>query len=330
MRGNRLKSKIRGLLTLGKLQEALQVGVRYIQGDQIIVLSSEFHANRRDYLNGFIVNQRYNVVRNRITLAYLELLKDEELIAPLLEYRRIWKPRRLLYILLLPFLSFERILQIPNYLGVVLVTVGSLIIVNEAVPLPSASGGDNSIQVNLGIPNLRETTPNTANEGSEDAPIIPPTNPGVTDELTPRGIDTVSARRSEEENAREELSDLFGPNQDSPIPSDDPPDGDPNGERLVGISTGSGTIGGGLGNRGVTEMARLSLTTEKVGTVVVSLCVDSGGLVIPSSVKFTQRGSTTSDQQLISAAISNAKKWQFSTATVDRQCGTITYNFKMQ
>ena len=78
MRGDQLKGQIKGLLALGQLLEALRVGMRYIEDEQIIVLSGEFHANRRDYLNGFIVNERYNIVRNRITLAYLELLKNEE------------------------------------------------------------------------------------------------------------------------------------------------------------------------------------------------------------------------------------------------------------
>ena len=75
---------------------------------------------------------------------------------------------------------------------------------------------------------------------------------------------------------------------------------------------------------------RLVENSQKSGVVVVSLCVDASGGVIPSSVKFTQRGSTTTDSQLVNAAIRNAKQWGFTGGQVDRQCGTITYNFKVQ
>ena len=64
--------------------------------------------------------------------------------------------------------------------------------------------------------------------------------------------------------------------------------------------------------------------------MVVELCVDQSGQVIQNSVKFTQRGSTTTDAQLVNAAIRNAKSWGFNQGSVDRQCGTITYNFKVQ
>lgn len=107
-------------------------------------------------------------------------------------------------------------------------------------------------------------------------------------------------------------------------------DGDPNSSNIGTKSFGSGNVGGGLGSRGVTNSPRLVENSQKSGTVVVSLCVGADGKVIPSSVKFTQRGSTTSNSQLVNAAIRNAKAWGFSKGSVDRQCGTITYKFKVQ
>lgn len=107
-------------------------------------------------------------------------------------------------------------------------------------------------------------------------------------------------------------------------------DGDPNSSNIGSKSFGSGTVGGGLGSRGVSNSPRLVENSQKSGVVVVSLCVDASGGVIASSVKFTQRGSTTTDSQLVNAAIRNAKQWGFSRGQVDRQCGTITYNFKVQ
>lgn len=107
-------------------------------------------------------------------------------------------------------------------------------------------------------------------------------------------------------------------------------DGDPNSSNIGNKSFGSGTVGGGLGSRGVSSSPRLVENSQKSGTVVVSLCVDSSGRVIGDSVKFTQRRSTTTDAQLVNAAIRNAKTWGFTSGPVDRQCGTITYNFKVQ
>ncbi|MCB0634690.1 MAG: redoxin family protein, partial [Lewinella sp.] len=64
------------------------------------------------------------------------------------------------------------------------------------------------------------------------------------------------------------------------------------------------------------------------GTVVIAVCVDQNGDVIVAS--FTQRGSTTADRKLVDAALKNAKAWKFSKSTVEKQCGTITYNFKIK
>ncbi|PSR15147.1 MAG: hypothetical protein C7N36_01160, partial [Bacteroidetes bacterium] len=107
-------------------------------------------------------------------------------------------------------------------------------------------------------------------------------------------------------------------------------DGSPNSSAIGSKSFGSGTIGGGLGNRGVSSSPQLVENSQKTGVVVISLCVSADGKVDPSSVKFTQRGSTTTDSQLVNAAIRNAKQWGFTRGNVDNQCGTITYNFKVQ
>lgn len=106
--------------------------------------------------------------------------------------------------------------------------------------------------------------------------------------------------------------------------------GDPNSSNIGKKSFGSGDVGGGLGNRGVTNSPTLVENSQASGRVVVSLCVDSNGRVVASSVKVTQRGTTTTNSQLRNAAIRNAKKWGFSKGGTDRQCGTITYNFKVQ
>ena len=105
------------------------------------------------------------------------------------------------------------------------------------------------------------------------------------------------------------------------------PNGDPNASNLDGISTGSGMVGGGLGNRGG-KGPKITDKSQATGRVVVKVCVDSRGKVV--SAKYTQSGSTTSNSQLRRLAESNAKKWSFKPGELDKQCGTITYEFKVK
>lgn len=107
------------------------------------------------------------------------------------------------------------------------------------------------------------------------------------------------------------------------------PGGDPNAGNLEGISTGSGSVGGGLSDRGVSRRGPgVQDNSQSVGSAVISVCVDSDGNVI--SAEFTQKGSTISDGSLRSKAIADAKQWKFGKGDVDKQCGTITYRFKVQ
>lgn len=106
------------------------------------------------------------------------------------------------------------------------------------------------------------------------------------------------------------------------------PNGDPNADRLTGISTGTGVVGDGLGNRSVTRSPKIEDNSQQSGTVVVRICVDSDGNVTETS--FTQRGSSISDGRLKILALNNAKQWKFSKGDVDKQCGTITYRFRVQ
>lgn len=105
------------------------------------------------------------------------------------------------------------------------------------------------------------------------------------------------------------------------------PNGDPNSDVLTGISTGGGKVGGGLGNRGGSG-PKITDQSQATGRVVVKVCVDAQGNV--TSAKFTQGGSTTSNAQLRRIAEANAKRWKFKPGELDKQCGTITYDFKVK
>lgn len=143
------------------------------------------------------------------------------------------------------------------------------------------------------------------------------------------------AQRKKEADAadlKESLGGLFGEGEGKgntgTAGNQGDPNGDPNSDILTGISTGSGTVGGGLGSRGVARTHKPKDNSQEQGMVVVKVCVDRSGNV--TSADFTQKGSTATSSRLKNIAISSAKRWKFAPGQVDKQCGTITYNFKAQ
>lgn len=107
------------------------------------------------------------------------------------------------------------------------------------------------------------------------------------------------------------------------------PDGSPDGSKLEGIGgNGKGNIGGGLKGRKVISAPRPVDNTNATGRVVVKVCVDGSGRV--NFAEYTQSGSTTTDQRLRDLAVNNAKTYKFDAQPVDKQCGTITYDFRVK
>jgi len=139
-------------------------------------------------------------------------------------------------------------------------------------------------------------------------------------------------KQAEADELKDKLGGLFGDGKGKGDTGKEgnqgDPEGDPDASKLEGVSTGSGTVGGGLGNRGVTASPRITDRSQDQGIIVVRVCVDKSGNVISS--EFTQRGTTSSSARLKKLAVENAKKWKFSQGSVDKQCGTITYNFRVQ
>lgn len=143
--------------------------------------------------------------------------------------------------------------------------------------------------------------------------------------------DAEAKKKAEYEAAKKQFGDAFGSGKgktDKPGNQGDP-DGDPDASKLEGVSTGSGMVGGGLGDRGVAFVPDIKDNSQKTGVVVVKICVNKDG-VVSEPPKFTQRGSTTTDSELVSIAIASAKKFRFSKSSIDKQCGTVTINFKVQ
>ncbi len=138
-------------------------------------------------------------------------------------------------------------------------------------------------------------------------------------------------KQAEYDKAKKQFGDAFGGSgkgSTDKAGNQGDPKGDPNASNLEGISTGKGNIGGGLQGRGVTHTPTISDKSQKTGIVVVRICVNSKGDV--TSADYTQAGSTTADNDLRNLAINSAKKFKFSASNVDKQCGTVTINFKVQ
>lgn len=106
------------------------------------------------------------------------------------------------------------------------------------------------------------------------------------------------------------------------------PKGDPNSSALDQLATGSGRIGGGLSNRGVLFEPEINDNSQKTGKVVIKVCVDKTGTI--TEAKFTQRGSTTTDNYLVNVATKAAKKYTFTPSDIETQCGNITIDFKVR
>ncbi len=140
------------------------------------------------------------------------------------------------------------------------------------------------------------------------------------------------ARKEAEYNkTKDQFGDLFGGSgkgKTGKAGNQGDPNGDPDAKNLEGISTGSGTIGGGLGGRGLVSKPSVKDNSQKTGKVVIRVCVSSSGSVV--SADFTQKGSTTTDSQLINIAKEASRKYKFTPSDVDKQCGTITYDFVLR
>ncbi|MEL6987110.1 MAG: cell envelope integrity protein TolA [Bacteroidota bacterium] len=137
-------------------------------------------------------------------------------------------------------------------------------------------------------------------------------------------------KKAEYDAAKKQYGDLLGKGKGktSTAGNQGDPGGDPDASQLEGISTGSGMIGGGLSNRGVKSEPNIQDNSQKTGKVVVKVCVDENGNV--TSAQYTQLGSTTNDGDLKALAVESARKFKFTRSTTDKQCGTITIDFKLK
>jgi hypothetical protein len=108
--------------------------------------------------------------------------------------------------------------------------------------------------------------------------------------------------------------------------------------KLDSISThnrGKGSIGNvpfpsgtGFSSRKIITHGKIADASDKEGMVVIDMCIDSLGIV--QSAEMNKARSTTNDAALIEKALTAAKAYRFSRADAPRQCGSITFNFRLK
>lgn len=216
-------------------------------------------------------------------------------------------------------LSFIRFKNIPHS-QTIEVVFEPLEIPLEEKPLAEETVTDSKPSIPTAKPAVPKTTSTPSVKPSNNGQSSPKNNNSTVGATTQQNADVVISNKKK-------YGDLFGNKNgnDNGTSNGD----DPNGEgALSGISKGNGIVGGGLTGRKAIEIPAVSETSQKTGRVVVKVCVAADGRVISS--KFTQQGSTTSDAQLVRLAEKGASKYRFSSAEVETQCGTITFDFKLQ
>ncbi len=136
-------------------------------------------------------------------------------------------------------------------------------------------------------------------------------------------------KRRKQEAAKKSFTDAFGGSGDgNSNSSQGDPKGDPEGSPLEGLISGKGNVGIGLADRGVLYEPEINENSQRVGRIVVRVCVNAQGKVTEAS--YTQKGSTSTDLSLIKVAEEASKKYVFSSSNLEKQCGNISIDFKLE
>jgi hypothetical protein len=134
-------------------------------------------------------------------------------------------------------------------------------------------------------------------------------------------------KRKQLEESKQKFSNILGKGKEASAQNSDS-DNSSGESALAILSEGSGSVGKGFGNRSVVYEPVINETSQKTGTVVVTICIDAAGNVKKAS--YTQNGSTTTDAKLVRIAEKAARKYKFTTSDTPEQCGDIVIEFKVR
>ena len=152
----------------------------------------------------------------------------------------------------------------------------------------------------------------------------------AAEEAKRKSVEEEAKKKAEYEAKKSKYGSLLsggnGNNDNSGNQGD--PDGDPNSKALENLATGSGSIGEGLSDRVVESKPVIIDNSQTTGKVVVDICINTAGKVI--SAKYTQKGSTSNDKELIEVAEKGVLKYRFSASNAAKQCGSVIIEFKLK
>ena len=152
----------------------------------------------------------------------------------------------------------------------------------------------------------------------------------AAEEAKRKSVEEEAKKKAEYEAKKSKYGSLLsggnGNNDNSGNQGD--PDGDPNSKALENLATGSGSIGEGLRDRVVESKPVIIDNSQTTGKVVVDICINTAGKVI--SAKYTQKGSTSNDKELIEVAEKGVLKYRFSASNAAKQCGSVIIDFKLK
>lgn len=152
----------------------------------------------------------------------------------------------------------------------------------------------------------------------------------AAEEAKRKAVEEEAKKKAEYEAKKSKYGSLLsggnGNNDNSGNQGD--PDGDPNSKALENLATGSGSIVEGLSDRAVDYKPVIMDNSQTTGTVVVDICINTAGKVI--SAKYTQKGSTSNDKELIEVAEKGVLKYRFSASNAAKQCGSVIIDFKLK
>jgi hypothetical protein len=138
----------------------------------------------------------------------------------------------------------------------------------------------------------------------------------------------IQAEKDKIEKENKAISDsksLFDKSKDGKLEGTDNDGENPNEGTLEKLGDGM-SLGGGLGNRGVTEAPTFDPVEQVKGRVTIDVCVDESGKVYKADS--TIKNTTITSQAVIKQAVAAAKKWKFEKGK--KACGTITYILKLK
>ena len=233
-----------------------------------------------------------------------------------------------LLLLLLCFYPFMNYLYPPQLQGGITIVFGDIdgeqdadFANNSDSQSSSESSDASSAKVETTATPIPVESPVVRNESKKE-------NTNSNSNKDTKTTDNTNNNNTPTEKKSNQFSDLFGNSGNSSQAPKGDPQGNPDSRELENLAKGSDKVGGGLKGRGVVFEPQIKDNSQKTGRVVVEVCVDRNGSVISS--RFTQRGSTTADDYLIKLAEQNASKYKFAPGESERQCGTITMDFRLQ